>query len=262
MERGTPSRSSTGEYYDRFLVERMLAYRVSGSPRLEAAWNFIRSRVRATSRILDVGCGIGLMSERMARVAHRGFVHAFDLSPANVAYARRTVRRRNLELFQADLLAGLDRVRERLGEPVDLVTMIDVIEHVPCAAHEDLLRRLGEMVVADGALLLTFPSVPYQLHLHRNEPAGLQEVDETIELSDLASVAARSGWHVARYLHVDVWRRNQYVHCELVRELGAEPLPEVTPRRPLALWFRLRNRYRRWKYVDRVMRIARGSNDG
>jgi 2-polyprenyl-6-hydroxyphenyl methylase/3-demethylubiquinone-9 3-methyltransferase len=83
----------------------------------------LASAIPPHSRILDVGCGNGSLSNEFAKRGHR--VVGIDLADSGICIARQNYSGR-FEIEAAD--AGvLDRLRE---EPFDLVYSVEVIEHL------------------------------------------------------------------------------------------------------------------------------------
>ena len=94
-------------------------------------------------RALDVGCGAGLLAEPLARLGSE--VTAIDAAPECIAAAKAHAAGQGLSInYRA---VGV----EELGGQYDLVTAMEVIEHVadPQAFVNDLAARL-----ADGGLLI------------------------------------------------------------------------------------------------------------
>lgn len=74
-------------------------------------------------RVLDIGCGGGILAESMAR---RGAsVVGIDVTPRNIAIARQHAEREGLQIEYR--LQSLETV---VDEPFDLVLNMEVIEHV------------------------------------------------------------------------------------------------------------------------------------
>jgi 2-polyprenyl-6-hydroxyphenyl methylase / 3-demethylubiquinone-9 3-methyltransferase len=97
---------------------------------------------------LDVGCGAGLMSEPLARLGAN--VTGLDAAPENIAAAKAHAAGQGFSLTYAcaDVAA--------LGGTFDLVTSMEVIEHVPDPA--DFLRALTARMAPGGLLILSTPN--------------------------------------------------------------------------------------------------------
>jgi SAM-dependent methyltransferase len=96
-------------------------------------------------RLLDVGCGVGHL---VKVAADRGWnAEGIELSPEAVEICRRF----GLACRVEDFFSG-----ELEGGRYDLITMIEVIEHVQRPQH--FLRRAAELLAAGGVLYLTTPN--------------------------------------------------------------------------------------------------------
>lgn len=102
----------------------------------------------AVGRLLDVGCGLGLL---LAEARSRGWtVAGLDGSAFAVEYARRELSLEQVRLMDAGRLG-------ELGDPVDAVTMLHMIEHV-----EDPLKLLSDvhgLLKRGGWLFLETPDI-------------------------------------------------------------------------------------------------------
>ena len=202
------------EFYDDFLDRRMVGYRLYGNKRLDLANRFVRAHIARESRVLDVGCGIGLTTEAAAKKARKGRVWAFDLGSRNVEYARSTVRAENIEWTTLDVLRSPERLAEFVSEPVDVIFLVDVLEHIPKSRQPALLDALLAVAARDDVtMLFTFPSQAYQQYLRTSNPEELQPVDEDITATHLDRLAQSKGLVLTYWRSVDVWMTDQYVHA-------------------------------------------------
>jgi 2-polyprenyl-3-methyl-5-hydroxy-6-metoxy-1,4-benzoquinol methylase len=107
--------------------------------------------VRPGKRVLDVGCGIGRWSCRLA--ARGAIVTGIDLSPTMIAEARRRAAARGLAdrcLFLAQDLACLD-----VDGRFDRILGVTVLQHIlEPAALRVAVERLASHLSADGILIL------------------------------------------------------------------------------------------------------------
>jgi cyclopropane fatty-acyl-phospholipid synthase-like methyltransferase len=248
------------QFYDEFLQSRMLDYRISGNLRIDMATDRILEFVHPDSHVLDVGCGVGITAERVANQVETGHVWAFDISKQNIWYARETIDNPNLTFFTADVADDKPKIKSQLPASVDVITLVDVIEHIPKDDHAGLFDFFQAITSEHSFIVLTYPSPQHQKHLKRNDPEELQIIDQVIEREGLIETAKSAGFSLRHYSLETVWKRNQYVHCVLQTDdtLGtprtdSSSLLEKIQSRLHATWkHRVLHPFRRWKYVDRV----------
>jgi 2-polyprenyl-3-methyl-5-hydroxy-6-metoxy-1,4-benzoquinol methylase len=244
------------EFYDAFLESRMLGYRVGNNPRIRKAGQRVLQYVDPDSHVLELGCGIGIVTERVAKQAKRGHVLACDLGERNIWYAQQTISQANVEFLACDVLTEFATIRSRIVKPVDVVVLVDVIEHLPASSHGELFQHLRSVAAPNAVAVLTYPSPFYQRFLQQNKPAELQPIDEVIEPAVLVAHAEAAGFFLCHYSLESVWLTRQYVHCVFGRDLDCEGIVEPRPlriaKRVSAYIDRTRHPFRRRKYVDAV----------
>lgn len=103
----------------------------------------------ADKRVLDVGCGAGLLSEPLARMG--GNVTALDAAPENIEAAKAHAAQSGLEI---DYRAT--PVEDLRANGFDLVTALEVIEHVADPAQ--FAAALAERLADDGLLIVSTPN--------------------------------------------------------------------------------------------------------
>jgi 2-polyprenyl-6-hydroxyphenyl methylase / 3-demethylubiquinone-9 3-methyltransferase len=139
-------------------------------------------------RVLDVGCGGGLICEPLARLGAR--VTGLDPAPETIEAARRHAAGQDLDI---DYRAGRVEELEPEAAPFDAVICLEVIEHVPdvspflktCAA---LVRPGGLMLLSTlnrtlKAYLLAIIGAEYIL---RWLPVGTHQWDRFVTPAELA----------------------------------------------------------------------------
>jgi trans-aconitate 2-methyltransferase len=201
------------EYYDEFLRSRMVDYRLYRNLRLDRAAKRILPLVGTDSKVLDIGCGIGVVTSKVAARASRGHVWGIDISRENIWYATQTIRRANLTFLEGDVVADFEAICNRLPAKIDVVTMLDVIEHIPAETRPDLLVKIRALCGDDALMVLTYPSPQFQEFLREHNPDELQIIDNIVLLEELLNEARMAGFSLKHYSLETVWMRNQYVHC-------------------------------------------------
>jgi 2-polyprenyl-6-hydroxyphenyl methylase/3-demethylubiquinone-9 3-methyltransferase len=147
------------------------------------------------ARVLDVGCGGGLLSEALTRAG--GQVTGIDLSPGMIEVA-------SLHAAESGLRIGY-RVSEaasllEAGETFDVLCCMEMLEHVPepaqvLAQFAQLVRPGGHVFVSTlnrnvRAFLGAIVGAEYLLRLL---PRGTHEYDRFIKPSELAAWARKAG---------------------------------------------------------------------
>lgn len=115
-----------------------------------ARLGYVRQRVGLSgARMLDVGCGAGLLSEAMA--AESAQVTALDLAPELIEVAR-------LHLLESGLrvdyqLQSVESLAEQQPGQFDAITCMEMLEHVPDPAS--VLRACATLLKPGGQLFLS-----------------------------------------------------------------------------------------------------------
>lgn len=149
----------------------------------------------AGKRALDVGCGAGLLCEPLARLG--AAVTGLDAAAENIAVARLHAGQSGLAI---DYRHG--SVEQLHGETFDLVTSLEVIEHVtdPAAFVDGLASAL-----ADGGLMIL--STPNRTALSRialitlaegtgQIPRGTHDWDKFLTPDELTAMVEAAGLRV------------------------------------------------------------------
>ena len=162
--------------------------------------NYIDERLGLPGKkVIDIGCGGGLLSEGMAR---RGAtVTGIDLGEAPLAVARLHAEKSGVEVEYLQVLA--EEIAEQRAGEYDAVTCLEMLEHVPDPAS--VIRACAKLVKPGGqvffstinrnpkAFLFAIVGAEYVLRLL---PRGTHEYAKLIRPSELAGWARDAGLDV------------------------------------------------------------------
>ena len=163
--------------------------------------NFISRRINlAGKKVVDVGCGGGILAEAMAH--HGAKVTAIDLADASLAVAKLHQLESNLDIDYQKISA--EELAQQQAEKFDVVTCFEMLEHVP--VPESIVSACVQLVKPGGliffstinrnpkAYLFAVLGAEYLLKLL---PRGTHDYAKFIRPSELA------GWSRATGLQVD-----------------------------------------------------------
>ena len=202
------------------------------------AYHFARGKLRADpvfrailelglltgrARILDLGCGQGLLAAWLRAAAHcyeRGIwpaswppapspqsVRGVELMARAVARARRALGP-DCEVLQADIRSA------RFGS-ADAVVILDVLHYLPAPSQREVLQRVRAALPRGGLLLLRVGDADAGLRFHFTE-----WLDKAVMLTrgqGLVALHCRS---------VEQWRQ---LLCDCGFDTRAEPMSHGTP---------------------------------
>lgn len=165
-------------------------------------------------RILDVGCGVGLVAEPIARLG--ADIVAIDPSQQNIEAARHHAEAGGLDI---DYRATTAEELAQSGDAFDVVTALEVVEHVTdvpafVAACAAMVRPGGVMIAATinrtaKAFALAIVGAEYVL---RWVPRGTHRYDKLVTPKELANAFSAGGLTVSAetgmmYVPIaDYWR--------------------------------------------------------
>jgi len=150
-------------------------------------------------KVLDVGCGGGLLSEAMAREGAE--VVALDLAAELVEIAKLHLYESNVKVDYR--LQSVESLAEEMAGQFDAITCMEMLEHVPdpssiLRACEKLLKPGGKLFISTlnrtpAAFAIAIVGAEYLANLL---PKGTHEYQKFIKPSELASWCRAEGFNV------------------------------------------------------------------
>jgi 2-polyprenyl-6-hydroxyphenyl methylase/3-demethylubiquinone-9 3-methyltransferase len=162
---------------------------------------FIRAHAAlADRRIVDVGCGGGILTEALAEAG--GQVLGIDLAPELIAEARRHAEQQGRNIDYRNLSA--EALATEADGQFDVVTCLEMLEHVPNPAS--VVEAVARLVKPGGrvffstlnrkpkAYLLAVLTAEYLLNML---PRGTHDYHAFIRPSELTTWARKAGLELA-----------------------------------------------------------------
>jgi len=190
---------------------------------------FVAERATLTgARVLDVGCGGGLLSEALARGGAR--VCAIDLAPGMIEVARLHALEQQLDIDYRVVAA--EAVAAAEPGSYDIVTCMEMLEHVP--QPEQMIGTLARLVRPGGSVfistlnrnlksfLMAIVGAEYVLKLI---PRGTHEYERLIRPSELARWARTAGLNLRELSGIEL---NPFTErCSLSRNIDVNYLAHL-----------------------------------
>ncbi len=150
----------------------------------------------AGKKILDIGCGGGLLSETMAKAQAQ--VTGIDLSESLIKTASQHAQQQGLNI-EYRLQSSTELVNEQ-REAFDIITCMELLEHVP--DPDLLIQECAKLVKPDGMIFFATINRNWQSFLKaivgaeyilKLLPRGTHQYSQFIRPSELTLWANRSG---------------------------------------------------------------------
>jgi 2-polyprenyl-3-methyl-5-hydroxy-6-metoxy-1,4-benzoquinol methylase len=149
----------------------------------------LSERLAAGIRVLDVGCGRGLIMNHLAKLYPNSRFTGLDLSQEAIAFARREASRRGLDniTFMPTDVSDFDTTAE--PESFDLITTFDAIHDQAKPLH--VLKGIHRALKPDGVYLMQ--DISGSSHVHKNIDHPLGTLLYTISCMHCMTVSLAQG---------------------------------------------------------------------
>ncbi|GAA4097844.1 class I SAM-dependent methyltransferase [Mucilaginibacter panaciglaebae] len=203
-------RENVVSYYDEHVKYKLNDY-VIVNPRIEFGWETItRFAPKQPVRILEVGCGMGSICNRMHKRWPNAHVTGIDISTMSIQIAQKLFADDKLDFRETILTPETFK-----DDQFDLIVFMDVYEHIAVEDRPVVHGALAKILKNKGKIILTVPT-PHNLKWCLvNRPETMQPVDEHITFSVVGKLAEDTGTEVILYHQKDVWHTADYTHIVL-----------------------------------------------
>ena len=195
-----PTRANIVEFYDKFLE-----YIKTDHERPNARHTYVCKKHLAAlltkpgTKVLDLGCGTGITSLFMAK--QDAEVTAIDISPKLIRFAKKNSAHENIHYLMADIT----EFEIGINEKYDLITLVDIFEHLPVCNTGLLLNKIYSLSHEESVIYLNIPDGRYQAAVHKYIPKKLQIIDEIYSIPQILHKFSQFGFEV---VYIDIYGIN------------------------------------------------------
>jgi trans-aconitate 2-methyltransferase len=183
------SKTEVSDYYDTFKEhQKKLGINIRHRTIFK---NLKKAGLKSDSKVLEIGCGIGTVSNLILKYITNGSFVGLDISEKSIELAKQN----NSFHKKAEFLVN-DMSNFSHSTKFDFVVFPDVLEHIPVEQHAPIFKTISELTTADSTVLINIPE-PYTLDwIRRNKPEGLQIIDQSLSIQDLCNNVYPYGFYL------------------------------------------------------------------
>ena len=197
------SENKIAEFYDNF-VENQKSTGIND--RIYLLYKrMLKYGLNKNSNVLELGCGIGAFTHLLLKTVKKGNIEAVDLSPQSIDLAKRRIKNKRVSFFSDDITTYKPKLKK-----IDIITLFDIIEHVPKEKHIDLFQNIGNYINDNTLILINIPNPKYIEYDQIHQPEVLQIIDQPIYLDFILKSIRHTGLRINYFETYSIWVKDEY----------------------------------------------------
>ncbi|WP_158859207.1 class I SAM-dependent methyltransferase [Lunatibacter salilacus] len=224
-------KTAVADFYDGFSAQQEKIG--INSRHLQIIDKLMKAGLKPNHKVLEVGCGIGTVSQLIARFVKKGHVHAVDISPESVAKAK--LLWKNLANLSFEVSDMTDF--HKPSEHYDFFVFPDVLEHIPAADHKPLFEIIQKHSHNESSIFVHIPDPRFLKWMIANEPEKLQVIDQPLDTGRLVTTVGECGYFLEKMESYSIFYREHDYQYFIFR--NQRPIQKITH---LGKWEILRER--------------------
>jgi len=112
---------------------------------------FAKKYIKKGDAVLDIGCGDGFLTNALSSACEN--VMGIDTSLTGISFSRSIIG--NVKVY---LACGSASNLPFKGNAFDVITLFEVIEHIPVTSLKDVIKEIKRVLKEEGMLIVTTPN--------------------------------------------------------------------------------------------------------
>jgi len=176
------------EFYDNYVTNQEKTG--INSRHISIIDKLVSSGLKSNHKVLEVGCGIGTVSQLIAKKTQKGKVLAVDISEKSIEKAKVLWKQfQNLDFEVSDMSDFT-----KSGQTFDYFVFPDVLEHIPVEQHPNLFARIDAHSHENSVVFIHIPAPRFLEYNINNEPQKLQIIDQPLDTATLVGALNVNGF--------------------------------------------------------------------
>ena len=212
------------DFYDEFSTKQV---KTGANERLISLFKRLsKLGLQSNSKILELGCGVGIFTKLLSKQVSTGLIEAVDLSEKSIAIAQNELKsKENIHFEVADVVSYQPR-----NSDFDFITLMDVIEHIPLDQHDVLFENLAQICKDKTVIAINIPNPQYIGYARLNHPESLQVIDQEVHLFPLLQHFEKHHLELVFFEKYGIWEVEDY-HFMVVRKKREFKLSHLSDQR-------------------------------
>lgn len=178
------------EFYDEYVIKQEKIG--INSRHISIIDKLVQSGLKSHHKVLEVGCGIGTVSQLIAKKTPKGNVLAVDISEKSVDKAKTLWKQFSNLSFEVSDMSDFSKT----GQTFDYFVFPDVLEHIPVDQHPNLFSRINAHSHDTSVVFVHIPAPRFLQYNINNEPDKLQIIDQPLDTATLVGVLRDNGYYL------------------------------------------------------------------
>lgn len=155
------------------------------------------------SKVLEIGCGIGTLTELLYNYIKKGQIVATDISDISI-----TIAKKNIGISDRIDYIVTDMVDFNYPQKFDFIILPDVLEHIPIENHNDLFGIIVKHMHSSSKIIINIPHPKAIEYLQKVSPQKLQIIDQSIYADQLIQDTTSNNLLLLKYDSYSIFDTN------------------------------------------------------
>jgi len=151
--------------------------------------NLKQAGLKPNSNVLEIGCGIGTVSNLILKYITEGSFVGLDISPESINMAKTfNAFHKKAEFLVNDMSNFTHKTK------FDFIVFPDVLEHIPVEQHANIFETVAMLSTDKAVILINIPEPNCLNWVREHQPEKLQIIDQSLSMQDLLNNSYPSGF--------------------------------------------------------------------
>jgi 2-polyprenyl-3-methyl-5-hydroxy-6-metoxy-1,4-benzoquinol methylase len=153
-------------------------------------YNLKKAGLKKNSKVLEIGCGLGTLTNFISGAIPSGHITGVDISPESIESAKKMHVKKNISFAVSDMTNFVSE------QKFDFIVFPDVLEHIPIEAHNNIFATIRKLVDVNSTVLINIPNPIALEYLHIHNRELLQIIDQPLHTYPFLKAIYENGFYL------------------------------------------------------------------